>query len=162
MGDGIIERLARIPLFADAADDPARLARIAEKLETVRYRAGKTIFAEGDEGDTLYILNAGSVRILRNTIGGERFALVNLAAEDNVFFGEIALIDSDTRSATVVALSDCETLTLSRKKYLELCEEDSWLGFRITFRVALRLGAALRKANRDMVTLYQALVEEIS
>jgi CRP-like cAMP-binding protein len=83
-------------------------------------------------------------------------------ADQNIFFGEVALIDHDVRSATVLAVSDCETLTLSRKDYLSLCEEDPVAGFRITFQLALRLSATMRKSSRDMITMYQALIDEIS
>ncbi len=161
MRDVIIARIRNIPIFAGLTEDPARLDKIAARLETRRFEAGTAIISEGEEGDTLHILNAGRVRILRNTLAREQFALVNLEASQNVFFGEIALVDNDRRSATVIALTDCETLTLSRKNYLELCEEDPLIGFRITFQLALRLGASLRKSNQDMITMYQALLEEI-
>lgn len=162
MNTTIIDRIRRIPIFADLAEDTVRLEKIAEKLKVQQYKKGCPIITEGEEGDTLYILNSGSVRILRNTLTSEQFALVNLSADQNIFFGEIALIDNDKRSATVIALTDCETLTLSRKNYLELCEEDTFIGYKITFQLALRLGASLRKSSKDMITMYQALLEEIS
>lgn len=161
MNESVIERLRKIAIFSDFERDEARLARIAAKLKTKRHEAGSAIISEGEEGDTLFVLNSGRVRILRNTLSGESFALVNLDADANVYFGEIALIDNDRRSATVMALTDCETLTLSRKDFLELCEEDPVIGYRLTFQLALKLGSALRKSNRDMITMYQALVEEI-
>lgn len=162
MNSSAIERIRHISIFADLADDTDRLEKIANRLSVGEYKAGKAIITEGEDGDTLHILNAGSVRILRNTLSNEQFALVNLDANQNVFFGEIALIDHDKRSATVFALTDCETLILSRKDYLELCEEDPYIGFKTMFRLALRIGAALRKSNRDMTTMYQALIDEIS
>ncbi len=161
MNEAIIERIRKIGIFSDFSSDRARLELIASKLKSRRHAAGSAIITEGEEGDTLFVLNAGSVRILRNTLEGDSFALVNLTADDNVYFGEIALIDSDRRSATVTALTDCETLTLSRGDYLSLCEEDTVIGYRLTFQLARKLGAALRKSNRDMITMYQALLEEI-
>lgn len=161
MNDTATERIRKIVIFSDFANDETRLARIAAKLKTRRHAAGSAIITEGEEGDTLYILNSGSVRILRNTLSGETFALVNLNADANVYFGEIALIDNDRRSATVTALTDCETLTLARADYLALCEEDPVIGYRLTFQLALKLGSALRKSNKDMITMYQALVDEI-
>lgn len=158
----IIERIRKIAIFSDFSGDTERLERIAAKLKVRHHGAGSAIITEGEEGDTLFILNAGNVRILRNTLAGDSFALVNLSADANVYFGEIALIDNDRRSATVTALTDCETLTLTRKDYLALCEEDPVIGYRLTFQLALKLGSALRKSNRDMITMYQALLEEIS
>ncbi len=161
MGD-IRERLANISIFEDIAGSDERIAKISRKLKRQSYKKGEPIISEGEEGDTLHILNHGSVRILRNTLDSESFALVNLDAGQNVFFGEIALIDSDRRSATVIALTDCETLTLSRQDYLSLCEEDPYIGYKITFRIAMRIAESLRKSSRDLMTLYQALVDEIS
>lgn len=162
MSLSIIERIRKIPIFFDLSQDIPRLQKIADKLKIQLHKAGNKIISEGDEGDTLYILNSGCVRILRNTLSQEQFALVNLNADQNIFFGEIALIDNDRRSATVMALTDCETLNLTRKNYLELCEEDPYIGFKITFQIALRLGASLRKSSKDMITMYQALLEEIN
>jgi len=161
MGD-IRERLANISIFEDLADSSERIAKIERRLKVQTYKMGDPIITEGEEGDTLHILNRGSVRILRNTLESESFALVNLDAGQNVFFGEIALIDSDRRSATVIALTDCETLTLSRNDYLSLCEEDPYIGYKITFRIAMRMGESLRKSSRDLMTVYQALLDEIS
>ena len=162
MSTTIMDRIRRIQIFSDISEDEIRLEKVAQKLTTEQHPAGSTIINEGDEGDSLYILNSGSVRILRNTLHHEQFALVNLNAEANIFFGEVALIDRDRRSATVVALTDCVTLRLSRKNYLELCEEDTFIGYKITYQIALRLGASLRKSSKDMITLYQALLEEIN
>lgn len=158
----IIDRISRISIFRDVATDSNRLKKIADRLERQEHKAGSTIISEGEDGDELFILNSGSVRILRKTLSEEQYALVNLNAEGNVFFGEVALIDNDKRSASVMAITDCETLNLSRKNYLELCEDDPYLGFKITFQIALRLGASLRKSSKDMITMYQALLEEIS
>lgn len=162
MSTDILDRLRNIPIFSSLADNRESLERVAAKLKKQSHEAGSAIISKGDEGDTLYILNSGRVRILRNTLSGEPFALVNLDADQNIFFGEVALIDHDVRSATVLAVSDCETLTLSRKDYLSLCEEDPVAGFRITFQIALRLSATMRKSSRDMITMYQALIDEIS
>lgn len=161
MTTDIIDRLSNIAIFTDMADDTNRLQKIADRLTRQGYKAGQTIIKEGEEGDTLHILDKGQVRILRRTLDSEEFALVNLSADQHVFFGEIALIDNDRRSATVMAVTDCETLILKRRDYLELCDGDPVIGYRTAFRLASRLGTALRKANRDMITMYQALLDEI-
>ena len=111
-------------------------------------------------GDTLYILHTGSVQVKRNTPGNEQFAVVNLSAEQNVFFGEVALIDSDRRSASVVALENCRTLCLDGGTFKALCEEEPLLGYRATYRIARRLASSLRRSNKDLLTLYEALLEK--
>ena len=103
----IIEKLTKLEIFSDfteKTEDSTRiLKKICSSLEVKDFAKGEVIINEGDLGDTLYILHTGSVQVKRNTPGNEQFAVVNLSAEQNVFFGEVALIDSDRRSASVVA-----------------------------------------------------------
>ena len=112
----IIEKLTKLEIFSDfteKTEDSTRiLKKICSSLEVKDFAKGEVIINEGDLGDTLYILHTGSVQVKRNTPGNEQFAVVNLSAEQNVFFGEVALIDSDRRSASVVALENCRTLCL--------------------------------------------------
>ena len=84
-----------------------------------------------------------TVLVIRNTAGNEQFAVVNLSSEQNVFFGEVALIDSDRRSASVVALENCRTLCLDGGTFKALCEEEPLLGYRATYRIARRLASSL-------------------
>jgi CRP/FNR family cyclic AMP-dependent transcriptional regulator len=137
------------------------LEAVAEYLVPQAFSKDDYIIKEKDEGSTLYILYEGAVQVLRNTPLDERFAVVNLEAEQNVFFGEIALIDNDKRSASVIALTDCKTLMLKRDDFLKLCEKYPLLGYRTISRIAKRISASLRKANEDTMTLYQALIDEV-
>ena len=79
----------------------------------------------------------------------------------NIFFGEAALIGQDTRSASVVATTDCHTIVLSGEKFLELAEKEPVFGYRVTLRIARRMAATIRKSNRDKSTLYEALLSEV-
>src|SRR5574344_2026840 len=103
----ILEHLVKLEIFSDFAKDTEDNKRILNKicglLSVQEFKAGDEIIKEGDIGDTLYILFKGKVQVQRNTPSKERFAVVNLTSDMNVFFGEIALIDNDKRSASVVA-----------------------------------------------------------
>lgn len=167
INDDILLRLTKIELFSDFYpvdnEDNSRILKgLANVLSVENYKAGEEIIKEGNEGDTLYILYEGHVQVLRNTLSNEPFAVVNLSAEQNVFFGEIALIDKDTRSASVKAVSDCKVLGLTGKDFLSLCEKEQKFGFKVMFRIAVRLAQSLRRSTSDALTLYQALVEEVS
>ena len=161
-----IEKLSKIEIFSDlspaSSEDKRILEDLASLLSEKKFKKGEMIIREGDMGDTLYILASGSVQILRNTLGDEKYAVVNLKAEQNVFFGEVALIDSDRRSASVMALEDCKTWVLTGKDYEKICEQEPRFGYLVTFRIAKRIASTLRNTNNDIITLYEALLDEVA
>jgi CRP/FNR family transcriptional regulator, cyclic AMP receptor protein len=162
----VLSRLAKLEIFSDfnsgSQEDTIVLEKVCKYLDQKDFTKGSVIINEGDDGDILYILYQGSVSVLQNTPSDERFAVVNLQSEQNVFFGEVALIDHDKRSASVVAQTDCKTLTLTRKDFLDLCEEVPRLGYKACFKIAKRLAGSLRRSNMDILTLYDALLDEVS
>lgn len=157
--ESTIERLKNIKLFEGLDDN--RLRMIAEMGKQKTLGAGDTIITEGEEGDILYVMLEGSVRIMKKTMQDELYTVVVLRAADNVYFGEVALVDSDKRSATVMAETDVTLLSLDRSSFERLCEEDPWMGYRITMQIARKLSSSLRKMNSDVITLFEALVTEV-
>ena len=165
--DDILVRLTKIELFSDFSplengNNKRIVTELAQVLSMENFRAGDEIIKEGQIGDTLYILYEGKVQVLRNTLANEPFAVVNLSAEQNVFFGEIALIDNDTRSASVKAVSDCKVLGLTGRDFIELCEKEKIFGYKVILRIAIRLAQSLRRSTTDALTLFQALLDEVA
>lgn len=162
----LIEKLCKLEIFSDFdAANPEHvkmLEKVCLKLEKKSYSKGSLILKEGEEGDSLHILYEGTVQIKRNTPSDEQFAVVNLTTEQNVFFGEVALVDKDTRSASVYALTDCKTLCLDGKSFLALCDEMPLLGYYVMYRISRRIASSLRRSNRDLMTLYTALLDEVN
>jgi CRP-like cAMP-binding protein len=74
--------------------------------------AGAIVVSEGDSGDSLFLIAAGSVRVL--VVGGHGRALEIRRLDEGDFFGEVAALSGMTRSATVVAVVDCELLEIDR------------------------------------------------
>ena len=161
MNKEVLERIKKINLFSDFIKDEERLTHVCSRIKVEKFRVGQKIINEGELGDKLYILNKGTVRILKNTVSNEKYTVTLLASDANVFFGEVALIDSDKRSATVVAESNCEVYSLDRKSYTKLCEKDPLMGYKITLHIAKRIALSLRKMNTDVITLFDALVNEV-
>jgi CRP/FNR family transcriptional regulator, cyclic AMP receptor protein len=115
------EALRRCSLFS-RVDDEA-LARCTESLRSRRYRRNETIFHQGDPGDSLYIIQAGAVKIvLPDPEGDEEAIIATLSPGD--FFGELALLDGEEHSATAVALEPTEALVLRRDAFDRLVDED--------------------------------------
>ena len=163
--DEVIQMLSQLEIFSDfpanSPENKARLERICGALGQKSFTEGETIIREGDEGDVLFILYEGSVQVRRKTPSNDEFAVVNLTQEQNVFFGEVALIDHDKRSASVVALTDCKTLTLTSEGFINLCENDAYFGYKVLLRIAKRLSGSLRRSTSDTLAIYQALIDEV-
>ena len=161
MNKDVLARIKKIDLFSDFLKDEERLKNVCSKIQIEKFKTGQVIIKEGELGDKLYILNKGTVRILKNTVSQEKYTVTLLMSDANIFFGEMALIDSDKRSATVVAESNCEVYSLDRKSYTKLCEKDPLMGYKITLHIAKRIALSLRKMNTDVITLFDALVNEV-
>jgi CRP/FNR family cyclic AMP-dependent transcriptional regulator len=111
--------LKEVPLF-NLLDDQER-SELATQLDVVRFGAGEVIFKVGEPGDSIYIVREGEVEVFCKNDTGERMVLEVATRGD--FFGELSLLDSGTRSASVVAVHETETLRLNRadlEKFLRL------------------------------------------
>lgn len=113
------ELLVRSPLFAQLTS--AELDRLSALLRRRRYRAGEPIFREGDPGTALYIMESGEVKILLGGSEGKEVVLSLLTRGE--FFGELALLDGEPRSADAVATVLTELLVLSREDFLRFLRE---------------------------------------
>ncbi len=161
----VLPKLVKIPIFEafnpEGEEDKRILKTVYNCLSVEKFKAGEAIIKEGETGDVFYILYSGEVLITRQTPAGDVIALATLNSEMNVFFGEMAIISNDTRSATVTAKTECSALALSGKTFLELCEKEPVLGYRALLVLAKRLTKTVRDANKDKAILYEALCNEI-
>ena len=161
----VLPKLLKIELFSsfkqDDENDRKILKLVYDNMVLKTFKKGDVIIKEGDYGDSFYILYKGSVQIFRNTPAGDRIALANLSSDMNIFFGETALISKDTRSATVIATTDCTTIVLSSRKFLQMCEKEPLLGYRVILILARRMSHTIRNSNNDKAALYEALFNEI-
>jgi len=161
----VLPKLTKLELFSDfdmnREEDKRILKALYATLSIKKFKKNDVIIKEGDRGDSFYILYTGSVQVQQRTLADDTIALANLNAEQGIFFGEAALISHDVRSASVIAMTDCSTIVLSGQKFLELCDKEPVLGYRVTYRIAQRLAATIRKTNRDKTVLYEALLNEV-
>ncbi len=156
----ITATLANVPLFKDLDED--MLAKLAGVITKKMAKAGERIISEGELGDELFILKMGLVKVVKTTLEKEEYTITTFTSDDNIFFGELALLDNETRSATVEALTDVELLVIHRDDFLKLGEEEPYLGLLITRELGKVVGRRLRSASQDIITLFEALVEEMS
>jgi CRP-like cAMP-binding protein len=160
MGENI-PLLQKITLFEDFRENPDVMRRIELLFTERRVKKGRIIFKEGNEGAELYIIKEGSVRILKKTLQDESYTVAVLNAEQNAFFGEMGLLLNDRRSATVAAERNSVFLFTTRSKFIEFGQSEPYAALVITRRIAQILARRLQKMNKDVVTLFSALVDEI-
>jgi CRP-like cAMP-binding protein len=99
------------------------------------FKAGETIFKEGDRGDEMFVVHSGEVEIRH----GNR--LLETISEKSIF-GEMALIDDGPRSATVVAATDVTVVPVSEKQFLFLVRETPFFALNVMRTLVRRLRVA--------------------
>jgi len=158
-----ITRLKKIALFKDICNNEEAMASVAELFAIEKFDQGKTVIAEGEFGNKLYIIKEGTVEIVKKTLqNNDNYTVTELSAAMNIFFGEIGLLDSDRRSATVICKTDAEFYVLTHEKFLQLGDTHPQIGLSLTRELSKILCSRLRKANADIITLFGALVEELA
>jgi small-conductance mechanosensitive channel/CRP-like cAMP-binding protein len=113
-----VDALSRIDVFR--ALDAEKIDRLSRRMRLIIYGPGETVLRQGDPGDSLYVLRAGSVAVRLGSHGAEREVATLSAGQ---FFGEMSLMTGESRSATVVAKSDCECYIVDKEAFQEILEE---------------------------------------
>ncbi len=157
----IISKLKQIPLFADICENEEFMNEVSRICTIRKFRKDETIIKENEIGSEMFIVYDGAVEIIKRTRAGDDYTVVKLKAEYNVFFGEMALIDDDKRSATVLASEDSIFIVIEKDDFEKLGNKKPEIGLPITRVILKTLASRLRKTNEDMLTLFDALVNEI-
>ena len=103
-------------------------------IEAQFFKAGTTIFREGEQAHDLFVIKSGEIRI---QIGNRT---VSELSADHIF-GEMALIDSEPRSASAIAVTDVELVPVSEKQFLFLVSQTPYFALKVMRVLAQRLRA---------------------
>ncbi|MDX6305890.1 MAG: family transcriptional regulator, cyclic receptor protein [Blastocatellia bacterium] len=109
-----LDALRSVPLFASL--DDAAAVELRSLLRTRDVTTGTVLFRAGDDGDAMYLIESGRVRIAVTDEDQHEIVLAELAQGD--FFGEMAIIDGKQRSADAVIIEDARLAVLSRDNFL--------------------------------------------
>ncbi len=162
MDSAIVDKLRSISLFEELRNDDSAMERLV-KICTIReYSRDRAVIKENELGDEMFIVYRGAVEIRKRTRAGDDYTVVRLSAENNVFFGELALVDDDRRSASVFTTMDSEFIVITKKDFTRLGDQHPEVGLPITRAIARILAGRLRKTTGDMLTIFDALVTEIA
>lgn len=124
---------------------------VAMVAEEVRYGPGEIIVREGEVGDSMFLIKKGAVRISKVVSAGGTAKLAELSAGE--CFGEMSVIDEEVRSASVVAVSECSLLRISKEALLDVVLDAPLLGVELLKIFVKRV----RKANQRIQELTREL-----
>jgi CRP/FNR family cyclic AMP-dependent transcriptional regulator len=127
--------LRSIPLFAGLSEDD--LAKVGELARTKAYGAREVVVTQGDPALALFAIVRGRLKVASCGPDG-RDTVLGIMAEGEVF-GEVALIDGGTRSATCTAIEPCELLVIERAQFFELLESSPAIAVKLLQVLAGRL-----------------------
>lgn len=144
----LIKLLRTVELFDGLNDEQVeQLASIADERT---YNRNELVFNQGDEGDRLYVVRSGFVEIIVDDKEHDDLprTIVNLGTGQ--VFGEMALVDRGTRSATVRSVDDGTIInSISQDDFTALCEKNTAIGYVVMRNIAADLSFKLRHRNLD-------------
>lgn len=138
--------LDAIEVFSDL--DAETMAALGSVVKALKIPAQGSIFLRGDIGDEIFFLRRGRVEVLLPLEGGKFHHLATFCQGD--FFGEMAFLDCEPRSADVRAVTETDLYVLSRKRFDGLTKSNPGLGGRIFERLAYAVSKRLRMADREL------------
>ena len=138
--------LSEMTLFAGRKHET--LAALDTCLDRRSFPAGAGIFRRGDRGDELYLIRRGAVRILLPLGGGEAHHLATFGRGS--FFGEMAFLDEEIRSADAVASADTDLFVLPRQRFEQLAAEHPRLATQLFAGLAGALAVRLRYTTAEL------------
>ena len=131
--------LALVPLFQRL--DENDLAKLAQEVDQVFFKSGEAIFHAFDQGDALYLIESGAVRIWVHDEDVQQITLSELKPGD--FFGELAVLDKGERSANATALTDSTLHRLHRDKFHQFMLTHP----QVAVHLISEIGARMRQTN---------------
>ena len=138
------ELLRTVPIFSELSETD--VTSLAQLLARRKYPKDAVVFFENEEGDSFFMIVQGRIKVTILGDDGREVILSMLGPGD--FFGEMALLDNEPRSASAIAAEESELLSLSRADFQGVATKRS-----ITGALIKVLTARLRRANHQISTL---------
>ncbi len=114
-------KLELIQLFSGISSNV--IDKLSSLMKEVTVKKNTLVITQGDTSRSLFIISTGRLKVFANDEYGNQTIFTFLSEGD--FFGELSLLDSAPRSASVMAVDDCKLLTLSHQNFTNILEEHS-------------------------------------
>jgi CRP/FNR family transcriptional regulator, cyclic AMP receptor protein len=127
----------------------SQLGRVAEIAQSEQYNVKDVIFNQDTPGDKMYIISSGQVEVRVQDNSGQSHSAIYLG--QGQVFGEMALLDQGTRSASVIAAQNNTVVySIPGVAFTALCQQDTGIGYIMMRNVALDLSFKIRHQNYDI------------
>ncbi len=143
----IIQCLTGITIFAELTPDEIQL--VSDHMHVSRIEAGDIVFSEGDPGDEVCFVVDGILDVLKMDEGRLEKKIAVKAPGGAI--GEMAVIGDFSRTATVRARTDTTLLSLSRRRFDQICDNQPPIGVKILRAMARLLSQHLRDTSRELL-----------
>ena len=150
--------LAMAPLFRTL--NPDEMSQIIEISKVLRVREGVTVVEEGDVASAMYVLVEGSAEVIKELPGGDVAPVATLKAPN--VFGEMALIDSHPRSATVKTTTDAVLFQINLEAFNDLRTAFQPAAFKVLRAVAPLMCERLRTINERVGEFFKNPEQDLS
>lgn len=150
------DKLKACPIFRDF--DDAELAALLELAEPTVHAPGQCIVKQGEAGNSMYLIADGTAEITMHTDSESAITLSRIGPGD--FFGELAVVDHEPRSADVTVLTECTVLKITMSLMRMFAVESPSAAFKLAIAVLEVVGRRLRAQNRrysDSLAIVSAL-----
>jgi len=140
-----LEFLSSVSIFSDLSD--SELDNIKTLCQTRKYPKNSMIILEEEMGDVVFIVMSGTVKITRVNDEGKEVILAMLGSGE--VFGEMAILDGESRSANALAQENCEVVTINREEFLNIIKTNNKVALNLMTEFAIRL----RKSDQQIEAL---------
>ncbi len=144
-----ISVLKKLDFFSYFNEEELKAA--AKIMSEVDYPAEKVVFDEGDEGQTLYIIKSGEVRISKKDPEGREQVLALL--KDGDIFGEMSFLDGRPHSATVTTVHNSRILKIEKVDFDKFIEAQPKAAYKIMKNIVFAVDTIVRKMNSQYVDM---------
>lgn len=124
-------------------------------------KEGEYIVKEGEYSEKAFVLVEGEVLVIKETIYKDDYIVTEIKAKGDEFFGEVNLIDRGLVTSTIKAKNNCKILEITHNEFINLIEQKPKIATKLLWVIAYDITKHLRKADNDVITLFNALVEVV-
>lgn len=163
--DSITDLLADVPIFSDLPVET--MEKIAKIGNLKKYPKDSIILLEDEVGSALFVILKGRVKVSRNSSDGKEVILTILSESD--FFGEMAILDGLTRSASVISMEDSEVFLIHRSDFLLLLRQHPEISIALLQELTRRLrisdikikALSLKDAEGKVATVLLQIADDV-
>lgn len=147
--------LKNIPLFKTL--DSKELEVMAKIVKEETYPSEEIIFSENMQGNRLYIIKKGTVKVSKTLREGERQNLNIL--KENEFFGECSFIDSKPHTATAETIKNTELFVIEKADFDKLEQTNPMCGYKVIRTLTLTINGILRQMDEKFIDMVKYVWE---